>query len=86
MARSIYLLFGLVAYLIFFATFLYLIGFVGDLPGLPRTVDRAPDGLPIALAVPLDVALIALFGLQHSVMAKPEAMAIWVIAPRAAGP
>ena len=42
MARAFYLLFGVLAYLIFFATFLYLIAFVGDLPGVPRTVDRGP--------------------------------------------
>ncbi|HMG48228.1 MAG TPA: hypothetical protein VK614_12295 [Allosphingosinicella sp.] len=40
MARAFYLLFGLLAYLIFFATFRYLIAFVGDLPWVPRTVDR----------------------------------------------
>ena len=41
MARAFYLLFGGLAYLIFFATFLYLIAFVGNLPWVPRTVDRA---------------------------------------------
>jgi len=76
MARPIYLLYGAVAYLIFLATFLYLIGFVGDLPGLPRTVDSGPEG-SLAAALTIDAALIALFGLQHSVMARQGFKAAW---------
>ena len=84
MTRPIYLAFGLVAYLIFFATFLYLIGFVGDLPGLPRTVDRGGWIADPLLAGLINVALIALFGLQHSIMARPRvkaACARWMPAP-----
>jgi hypothetical protein len=40
MTRGLFLLFGIAAYLIFFLTFLYLVGFVGNLPWLPLTVDR----------------------------------------------
>ena len=61
--------FAIIAYAIFFATFLYLIAFVGDLELAPRTVDVGPDS-PLAIAVAVDVGLIALFGLQHSVMAR----------------
>jgi methanethiol S-methyltransferase len=76
MARGIYLLFGIVAYFIFFATFLYLIGFVGDLPGLPVTVDSGPAaGMGVALVT--DIALIALFGVQHSVMARQGFKRAW---------
>jgi protein-S-isoprenylcysteine O-methyltransferase Ste14 len=71
MARILYLLFGLAAYLLFFATFLYLIAFVGNLPWVPVTVDRGGDSGPLSLAILVDLALIALFGLQHSVMARP---------------
>lgn len=69
MTRSLNLLFALVAYAIFFATFLYLIAFAGNIPVAPRTVDYGP-GAPVGIAVAIDVALIAMFGLQHSVMAR----------------
>lgn len=82
MSRSLYLLFAFAAYAIFLATFLYLVGFVGNLPELPRTVDRGPDS-PLALALIVDLALIALFGVQHSVMARPGFKAGWTrIVPR----
>ncbi|WP_310467222.1 methanethiol S-methyltransferase [Sphingomonas sp.] len=76
MSRTATLIFALVAYAIFFATFLYLICFVGDLAIAKRTVDRGPDG-PVAVAVIVNLALIALFGLQHSVMARPAFKARW---------
>lgn len=77
MARSVYLLFGGIAYLIFFATFLYLIAFVADLAGAPRTIDRGGDGLSVGAAVAVDLALVALFGLQHSVMARRGFKEAW---------
>jgi methanethiol S-methyltransferase len=76
MSRTATLLFAIVAYAIFFATFLYLICFVGNLPFAPVTVDRGPES-PVALAAAIDLALIALFGLQHSVMARPAFKARW---------
>jgi protein-S-isoprenylcysteine O-methyltransferase Ste14 len=82
MMRIFYLLYAAVAYAIFLAVFLYLIAFVGNLPGAPLTVDRGPES-PLALALPIDLALIALFGLQHSVMARPAFKASWLrIVPR----
>ncbi|CAN5297341.1 isoprenylcysteine carboxylmethyltransferase family protein [soil metagenome] len=69
MNRAVGLLFGVVVYLLFFATFLYLIAFVGNLPFVPVTVDRGPI-LPMAAAAGIDLALIVVFGLQHSVMAR----------------
>jgi protein-S-isoprenylcysteine O-methyltransferase Ste14 len=77
MARAIYLLFGVVAYLIFFTTFLYLIAFFGDLPQAPRTVDRGGPSAGLAMAVLVNVGLIALFGLQHSVMARQGFKRAW---------
>jgi protein-S-isoprenylcysteine O-methyltransferase Ste14 len=72
MSRTVSLLFAIVCYAIFFATFLYLIVFVGDLnldPLKPVTVDNGPEAAPL-LAAAIDLGLVALFGLQHSVMAR----------------
>ncbi|MEO7690958.1 MAG: methanethiol S-methyltransferase [Sphingomonas sp.] len=77
MTRIEYLLFGIVAYIVFFATFLYLIAFVADLPQVPLTVDRGGDMGGVMVAVPIDLALVALFGIQHSVMARPWFKARW---------
>jgi protein-S-isoprenylcysteine O-methyltransferase Ste14 len=61
--------YGIACYSVFFVTFLYLIGWVTGL-AVPFAIDSAPrSGALVALAV--DVALIALFGVQHSVMARP---------------
>ena len=77
MARAIYLLFGLISYLIFFLTFLYLIAFTGNLPWVEVTVDRGGMIGPVTLALIVDVALIAIFGLQHSVMARSGFKRAW---------
>ena len=77
MTRPAYLLFGVVAYLIFFTTFLYLIGFVGNLPGVPLTLDHGGPAASVGAAVVIDLALIALFGLQHSIMARKGFKAAW---------
>jgi len=76
MSRSLTMLFALAAYAIFFATFLCLIAFVGNIAVIPRTVDIGPAE-PVPSAVAIDVALIALFGLQHSIMARKGFKAWW---------
>lgn len=76
MSRALCLLFAGIAYAIFFATFLYLVCFVGNLPFAPVTVDHGPES-PLAVALVLDVALIAIFGLQHSVMARQGFKKAW---------
>src|SRR6478735_7711619 len=77
MSRAVCLLFAGIAYAIFFATFLYLICFVGNLyPFAPVTVDHGPES-PLAVALIVDLALIAIFGLQHSVMARQGFKRAW---------
>ncbi len=76
MSRSLTMLFALVAYAIFFATFLYLIAFVGNMAFVPRTVDVGPEAAP-ATALAINVGLIALFGLQHSIMARKGFKSWW---------
>ena len=76
MSRALCLLFAGIAYAIFFATFLYLISFVGNLPFAPVTIDRGPES-PLAVAVIVDLALIAIFGLQHSIMARQGFKRAW---------
>lgn len=84
MSRALTLLFAGVSYAIFLATFLYLIAFVGDFSSAPHTVDRGAQG-PLLAAALIDVILIALFGLQHSIMARPAFKAAWTkIVPRPA--
>jgi len=70
------LLFSLVAYAIFFLTFLYLVAFTANLPWVPVTVDRGP-ATPVGIAIIIDIGLIALFGVQHSVMARQGFKRAW---------
>ena len=77
MSRSLSLLFAIVCYAIFFATFLYLIGFVGDLSFMPKTVDGPASSMaPVGAAI-IDVVLVAIFGFQHSIMARPAFKRAW---------
>ncbi len=75
MKRSLILLYGVFCYAVFFATFLYAIGFIGNL-WVPKAMDSARD-TSVATAVLVDLGLLALFALQHSVMARPAFKRAW---------
>lgn len=75
MKRLAILVYGIVCYAIFFATFLYALGFVGGF-GVPTTLDGAPQG-PLWQALLVDTGLLGLFAVQHSVMARPGFKRVW---------
>jgi methanethiol S-methyltransferase len=68
MARIIALLYGSIVYLFFLVTFLYTIGFVEGIPGI-KTIDSGPTDR-VWIAVIINVLLLGLFAVQHSVMAR----------------
>ncbi len=70
MSRVLILLFGVTGYAIFLATFLYLIGFVTGLV-VPVHVDAGGNAAPPGEALLIDALLIAAFGVQHTIMARP---------------
>lgn len=73
--RWLALAYGLSTTLLFAATAIYAVGFIANL-GLPKTIDSGPAG-PTAHALPINVLLIALFAVQHSLMARQGFKRVW---------
>ena len=66
--RILFFAYGIFSYLIFLGTFLYAIGFIGNF-GVPTTLDGPASG-PLGISLAIDVGLLTLFAVQHSVMAR----------------
>jgi len=75
MKKFIFLLYGIVAYLIFFGTFSYAVGFVSTLL-VPKHIDSEPIS-PLGYAFLVNTGLLSLFAIQHSVMARPAFKKWW---------
>lgn len=68
-------LYGIVAYVVFLAAFLYAIGFVGGLV-VPKTINTGAN-TSFVQALVVDLVLLSIFALQHSIMARPEFKQWW---------
>ena len=69
------ILYGIAIYIFFFATFVYAIAFVGNAV-VPKTIDSGAP-VPLAEALIVNLLLLTLFAVQHSVMARPAFKRWW---------
>ena len=76
MKRVAYFVFGVLCHGMFLVVFLYMAGFVGGLL-VPKTIDSPAGGTPPGVAFGIDVLLLALFAVPHSVMARPAFKRWW---------
>ncbi len=75
MKRWLFLAYGIAGHATFLATYAYMAGFVGNL-FVPKSID-APAGGNTAEAVAINLLLVAIFAVQHSVMARPAFKRLW---------
>jgi len=75
MSRLLALFYGVACYSIFLATFLYAIAFVAG-TGVPKHIDNGASA-PLLVALGIDLALLGLFAIQHSGMARPAFKRWW---------
>ena len=75
MCRVLFFVYGLTAYGAFFATILYMIGFVGDF-AVPKGINDGATG-SVAAAILINVGLVLAFAVQHTIMARPAFKRWW---------
>ncbi len=76
MTRVAFFSYSIICYLLFFATYAYMAGFVGNYV-VPKSIDVPAAADPVGWAVAINLALVGVFALQHSVMARPAFKAVW---------
>ncbi len=82
MKRLLFFVYGVTCYLLFLGIFAYMAGFAGNFL-VPKSIDSidaaasAETTVPLAVAVIINITLLSLFALQHSVMARPAFKRIW---------
>jgi protein-S-isoprenylcysteine O-methyltransferase Ste14 len=81
MTRALAVAYGILAYLVFLGTFIYAIGFVGNI-SVAKSIDSGVPG-PFGQALLVNLLLLALFAIQHTIMARPAFKEWWTkIVPR----
>lgn len=73
--RILFFIYGTISYVIFLAAFIYAVGFVAGMV-VPKGIDDGQTG-PVGTSILVNVFLLSLFAIQHSVMARPAFKRWW---------